>query len=272
MKSFVLRLRARSNCSIPMSNGYYVYSSLCAFTRGKTLDKVFHPREEGEKSLSISPLYYGDFQRTTGANDLEFRKNETGSLKISFLIDENGDEFAGMMESLAQKGVLMRIGRDALFSVDSVERPGQHRFALALSPESLLKNGNFSTVGFEFFSPCGFKRQGRQIFLPLPELIFGGLLRKWRFFFDSAAWPALDESLACMEILHYRTESRAVMMREDRVFRGFVGSVEFDANIGFCESKEAIGALAGLSFFTGVGYKTVQGMGHTVPYFRMRGD
>jgi CRISPR/Cas system endoribonuclease Cas6 (RAMP superfamily) len=103
-------------------------------------------------------------------------------------------------------------------------------------------------------------------------LIFGNLLRKWRLFFDSSAWPSLDDLLTEIEVLHYKAESRAVMMRYDRIFRGFVGNAEFVTVKKLSEYKTAIAALAGLSFFSGVGYKVVQGMGHTVPYFRIPGE
>lgn len=140
--------------------------------------------------------------------------------------------------------------------------------ALGLSPEQLIPSAPTDSAGLQFVSPTGFKRDGRQLFLPLPDLIFGSLLRRWRLLLDPEGWPGFEEALPRITLQNYCAESRAVKLRQDRIVRGFCGEAEFTLPGSDGPERSALSALAGLAFFTGVGYKTTQGMGEVWPFWR----
>ncbi len=266
MESYVVHLQARSQSRIPVSNGYCLYASLCTFTRETPLDDFFHPSTEGRKSFSLSPILRGDFEAERGEKDLVFAPGGEAVFRIAFVHNHEGRAFASMLEHI--RGKTIRIGNAGTFTVLNTALPGEHPLAISTNQEDLIFGETPDVVGFNFVSPAGFKRKGKQYFLPLPELIYGDLLRKWRLFFDPNAWPDLECLLPDLEYVHYRVESRAVRLCKDRILRGFEGNVEF-ANFSKKNEKarRALVALGGLAFFTGVGYKTTQGMGQVLPFF-----
>jgi CRISPR-associated endoribonuclease Cas6 len=129
-------------------------------------------------------------------------------------------------------------------------------------------------MGFRFLSPTGFKRDNRQIFLPLPELVFGSLLRKWRALLEPGAWSGVENALPRIEIQSYRIQSHAVKLKadagrkSDRILRGFTGETEYSFRALTGTECEALSALSFFAFFAGVGYKTSQGMGEALPFGR----
>lgn len=264
MRSYILQLRARDETILPASNGYLLFSLICALARGSALDSVLHPdAQEGEKVVSIG-MVRPQGQSAFGTEDLHFVRGATARARVSFIRDTDGDRFESLLRP--RQGTTVRLGT-SLFILESLLVPGEDELALSLSSTQLIPSTPPDSVGLHFVSPAGFKRDGRQFFLPLPELIFGGLLRRWRFFFGTEEWTGFEESLPHIELRNYRVESRAVRLKQDRILRGFCGEAEF-ALPGKIDSKATLSALAGLAFFTGVGYKTAQGMGEVWPFWR----
>lgn len=268
MRSYVMKFSAMQDATVPGSNGYLLFSALCQLVRGTPLDDVFHPTgRDGKKSFALSFLRHqsGFSDNAPGGEDLIFGKGESGYSRIAFMRDTDGEKFAALL--FAHEGTTLRLGR-SLFRLEKILRPGEHELALALDPEQLIPVSPASEMGFRFVSPTGFKRDGRQFFLPLPELIFGDLLRKWRLFIAPQAWPNLENTWDNIEIQRYRMESRAARLRADRILRGFCGEIEYVFPTLSPEDQTGLCALAGLAFFTGVGYKTTQGLGEVWPFWR----
>ena len=109
--------------------------------------------------------------------------------------------------------------------------------------------------------------------LPLPDLVFGSLLRSWNQFSQMAFLdaPLLKEVCAHhLEVTHHRITSqvaRLVFPQENGQYRtmtfpGFVGTCSFrlvelhDANI-----IKTLNALADLAFYAGIGARTTMGFG-----------
>ncbi|MDR1874004.1 MAG: CRISPR system precrRNA processing endoribonuclease RAMP protein Cas6 [Synergistaceae bacterium] len=265
MHSYILKLTAQKEAALPASNGYFLFSMLCGLVRSTLLDGVFHPGDgESEKGVSIGFLRKEPF-RTFVAEDLSFSPGEVAYARVAFVDDADGARFADLFQK--RRGKTIRL-QHALFSLSDVFRPGEHELALALTPAQIIRERPPSEAGFHFVSPTGFKRNSRQFFLPLPELVFGGLLRKWRLFLDADAWPGLEESLPQVEIHDYRIESHAVQLKNDRILRGFCGEVEYSFSSLPDAERAALSALAAFALFVGVGYKTSQGMGETLPFWR----
>jgi CRISPR-associated endoribonuclease Cas6 len=116
-----------------------------------------------------------------------------------------------------------------------------------------------------FASPTSFSFGRRKIPLPLPELVFGGLLRKWNAF-SPAPFPRelqgmFKEQLAISEIRNLNTRMLDFGRYKEK---GFTGQVTFEA-LGSWNQEElrAFNTLADFAFYAGVGYKTTMGMGLT---------
>jgi CRISPR-associated endoribonuclease Cas6 len=132
---------------------------------------------------------------------------------------------------------------------------------------------------FHFATPSFFKRGGGPAYpdlmvpLPLPDLLFGSLLRNWNQF---CALPFSEEALLKdvfahnLEMTAHRIslqQARLVFQKADGTYRttafpGFIGKCSFrllemhDASI-----VKQLNALADLAFFSGIGARTTMGFG-----------
>lgn len=132
---------------------------------------------------------------------------------------------------------------------------------------------------FHFVTPTFFKRGGGPTYpdliipLPLPELVFGSLLRHWNQCSPTSFVEANLLKEICshhLEITHHRITSqvaRLVFPRHDGTYRtttfpGFVGSCSFRlVELQDQSILQTLNALADFAFFSGVGAKTTMGFG-----------
>ncbi|GHV28347.1 hypothetical protein FACS1894167_05100 [Synergistales bacterium] len=265
MQSYIIMLKAQKATNIPASNGYLLFSMLCGIVRSTPLDSVFHPSEGTEKGVSLGFLKKDPFKAFTTEN-LTFSPGEAAYARVAFTCDSDGERFSELLQKWRGKTVRVE---HSVFEVFRIFHPGEHKHALALTPEQLISaKPSLSDTGLRFVSPTGFKRNNHQFFLPLPELVFGGLLRKWRALIAPDAWPELETVFPQIEIKNYRAESHAVKLKSDRILRGFCGETEYSLQNLTDSEHIALSALAMFAFFVGVGYKTSQGMGETLPFWR----
>ena len=101
--------------------------------------------------------------------------------------------------------------------------------------------------------------------LPLPEIVYHGLLQKWRAWVSESEWPGIEESFPSIRIEKFAIKSQPVWLKKDTVFRGAVGYCEYSFRHLKEDIRAAVAALSMFSFFAGVGYKTAQGMGQVFP-------
>ena len=263
MRSYVIKFAAQKEAVLPASNGYLLFSMFCDLVRSTPLDNVFHPGEgDSEKGVAVGFLKKDPFKGFT-AEDMVFSPGESAYARVAFIDDEAGERFAELIQK--REGKTVRLGK-AIFGFSRVFPPGEHELSIALPLAQLASHS--SSAGLHFVSPAVFKRNNRQFFLPLPELVFGSLLRKWRLHVDADAWPGLEAALPQIEVQSYRIESHAVRLRTDRIMRGFCGETEYSFR-GLSEPEQcALSTLAAFAFFSGVGYKTSQGMGEVLPFLR----
>lgn len=137
--------------------------------------------------------------------------------------------------------------------------PGTHHLA-RFADYKLLANTPLITADIElnFISPTSFKqRQNIQVF-PLPELVFGNLLRRWNVFapeelnFPVVAWEGLVSA--------YELKTHALKLEGGSEI-GSQGWVRYRFPIS--EQAKLATVLAHFAFFSGVGRKTSMGMGQT---------
>lgn len=118
-------------------------------------------------------------------------------------------------------------------------------------------------VTLQFASPTCFSFGRRKILLPEPDLVFGGLLKRWN---SLAPFPLphdlLDlfaEQLAISEFHNLNTRMLDFARYKEK---GFTGAVTFEA-LGSWQNEElcALNTLADFAFYAGVGYHTTMGLG-----------
>jgi len=114
----------------------------------------------------------------------------------------------------------------------------------------------------EFFSPTAFHSGGRNVPLPLPDLVYGSLLEKWNDFSPVAVSPEVRRfAQECMAISRYDLSTRAVPGKGEGMQIGFVGRCRYVALRADPYWLGVLQALTEYAFWAGVGYQTTVGMG-----------
>ena len=121
-----------------------------------------------------------------------------------------------------------------------------------------------SRVTLRFASPTVFKSKGRFMPVPLPRLVFEGLVRKW----NEHAPVELPEEVSqyaeeSMAISSYRLRTRVVKFGGERAIPGFTGTCSYAMLVKDRYWMGMIQTLAEFSMYAGVGKQTTMGMGQT---------
>lgn len=111
-------------------------------------------------------------------------------------------------------------------------------------------------------SPTSFKSDGRQVPLPLAELVFGSLVERWNAF-APLAFPAEVKRYAreCLAVGRYRLRSRPVPVKGDAFRPGALGQVTY---VTLSYDRYWMGVLQTLARFarySGIGAGTATGQG-----------
>ncbi len=113
-----------------------------------------------------------------------------------------------------------------------------------------------------FVSPTTFKSRNRFMPAPLPDLVFGSLLRRWNAF-SPIAFPEDAQRYAeeCLAIARYQLKTRVVEMKNQGKRPGAIGDIAY---VSICYDRywmRVIHALAAFARFGGVGAGVTLGMG-----------
>jgi CRISPR-associated endoribonuclease Cas6 len=149
--------------------------------------------------------------------------------------------------------------------------PGSHSCVGSSSYELLFKTPQIKDdICLEFQSPTSFKHAIGIQPIPLPDLVFGTLLRRWNLFAEEAyrfpiiEWQGLISAAAI--------ETRTLPMENSHEI-GSEGWIRYRFPIP--EQAKIALILAHFAFFAGVGRKTSRGMGQvkllkTAPISRIK--
>ncbi len=133
----------------------------------------------------------------------------------------------------------------------------------ALAARQMLPRGSIAKqVMMQFASPTAFKQAGRQMPLPLPDLVFGSLVERWNRFSPLALSPEMRRFGAEMLALtRYRLQSRPVAQKNGALRIGGVGTATYRALGGDRYWLATMQMLAEFARYSGVGVQTATGMG-----------
>lgn len=109
-----------------------------------------------------------------------------------------------------------------------------------------------------FLSPTCFRHDGNLHLLPLPSLIFNGLVKRWMYFSDIPI-PVINTDH--LQILRYKLKTDSVLFNNYNLV-GFKGNCQY----GFVNELAEIERwpffiLLNFASIAGLGYKTTMGMG-----------
>ncbi len=138
----------------------------------------------------------------------------------------------------------------------------------------LSANADHLRPAFQFATPTAFRHNGLLIPLPLPEMVYGSLIRAWDSFSPVGLPVRLNDFLAqAVAIARHRLMTHTVRLGKDEQYVGFTGSVEYALlaeNSGLSEDAfrqrvQTLALLTDFAFYTGVGIRTAVGMGQLRP-------
>ena len=168
-------------------------------------------------------------------------------------------------ERVTVAGAALPLARVAT-SVDDHPWAGGADYGQLVQHYTLAQGGRPRAVRLRFSSPTLFRRQGRDLPLPLPELVFDGYLRKWNTF-APLALPEEAKRYAqeCVALSKYRLRSRFISFEGSGKggHVGFTGEARFRFLTGDAYWTRVMSLLAGYAFWCGTGYRTTVGFGQT---------
>lgn len=111
-------------------------------------------------------------------------------------------------------------------------------------------------------SPTSFKSAGRQVPLPLPELVFGSLIERWNAF-SPVAFPAEAKRYAqeCLAVARYRLRTRPVPVKNEAHRPGALGQITYVALTYDRYWMAVLQTLARFALYSGIGAGTAAGQG-----------
>lgn len=156
--------------------------------------------------------------------------------------------------------------RETTTEMDKHPWAGRAGYADLMQRYMLTSGPHPRGVTLRFASPTTFRTHGRDLPLPLPSLVFDGLLRKWNEF-SPLALPEEAKRYAeeCVALGRFRLRSHWVSFEaaEKGAQVGFTGEVRFRFLVGDGYWTRVMTLLAGYAFWAGTGYRTTAGLGQT---------
>jgi CRISPR-associated endoribonuclease Cas6 len=165
----------------------------------------------------------------------------------------------------------IRLGRATLGIHQILATPEGHDWAGYTTWADLLANARpHREITLAFYTPTAFgfgqKEWGKKtMVLPLPQTVFGSLIKRWNALAPAAHHLDRDTLRGYLEehVVVSRLEDLHTRMLRFRRARqiGFLGRVTYRFMGGEDDLRRQLDALADFAFYSGVGMKTTMGMG-----------
>ncbi len=257
----LIRLHALSDGTLPQTQGHYAHPAFLDLVQqvDPKLAAALHDAN-ARKPFTLSQLHGLPMPRQGEAH---VRAGHECWLRVTLA----GEALFGTFIHRFLHGEArpaIRLG-EVTFGVSEVlTTPGSHPWAGYTTDEALLAEARVEdTIALAFASPFSFGLgDNRAEIMPRPELLFGGLHKKWTAWcgLPLPAQPDRDWLREHVLVSEWRVRSR--MLRYG--LQPQIGS-EGEALFRLFDADEAtqrtLNALADFAFFAGVGRKTTQGMG-----------
>ncbi len=230
------------------------------------------------KPFTVSPLWCPSSRPRRGSMPLAagqpcFLRLTSLEPRLSArLLDTLVDRWIGATVRLT--GVPLRVTR---LASSPAEHPQARCAPYQALEEEVARRAPPNQVTLRFLTPTTFRRSPPadgeftdapyDVPLPLPDVLFGGLLRVWNSF-APAPLPEALEGFArdCVVVSRYDLHTELVAFGSGRRGRvgGFVGQCRFALRCSDARWRRRIGMLAGFAPFAGVGWRTTMGLGQVL--------
>jgi CRISPR-associated endoribonuclease Cas6 len=266
--SWVLKLQPEEPATVPANLGRAAHAWFLDRVReaDAALAAELHDRQ-GQRPFTASNLW--ELWRERGP-EATLSPERTYTLRLT--------SFSPALSAAVRERVIpalperLTLAEAPLRVVGSTTDPEGHPWAAEASFEGLVQQFTLAAdvprgVGLRFASPTAFRMTGKKqaVPLPLPQLVFGGLLDKWNAFAPIQVHPDVrrfaDE---CLAVSSYRLETRRVAFGPDGrqgVVPGFVGICRYYVEVPDRYWMGLVQLLAGFSLYAGVGLRTTMGLG-----------
>jgi CRISPR-associated endoribonuclease Cas6 len=170
---------------------------------------------------------------------------------------------------------------DAEIQVTAVDTGGHgHPWAGRADFETLARasyepGASVPRPGFEFATPTAFHHAGLIVPLPLPALVYGGLIHTWNTFSPLPLPVSLDGFAGrYVGVARHKIATRMVQFGQSERHVGFTGTVCFamapQEETGLTPDEyrqrvQALDLLTRFAFYAGIGLRTAVGMGQVRP-------
>ncbi len=250
LHALVIQLGAAGKGTLPPTLGRALHAQVMHWLNLGDPELVNAIHSNQESPLSISGLI--GYRRKVGT-----KPDDNFYFRIALL---NGNLIDPLLSGLEQWGTKPLSLGERPFVIRSIDSlPGTHPWVGSSDYALLAKTPKISgDITLNFLSPTSFKQSQNTQPFPLPELVFGNLLRRWNAFapenlhFPEVAWHGLTSA--------YELKTHALKMEGGSEI-GAQGSVRY--RFPDPDQAKIASILAHFAFFAGVGRKTAMGMGQT---------
>ena len=263
LTSLIIQLTAPAGAVLPAALGRAAQALL--------LD-VIH---QNDPALAQS-IHSGDGPRPYTVSNLVMGRRKAGSVYLQ-AGQEGWLRFTGLTGPVSRQLQALAARPPQVVALDSQEflvtgaalDPAEHAWAGQTSYQDLAapyllggKERLSHKVELLFTSPTTFKRSGRYVPLPAPELVFGSLLDRWQHFAPIALHPDMRRFAAeTVALRRYRLRTRGAPQKQGGMRIGFTGRATFTALNRDRYWLNMLHLLAAYAFYCGVGAGTGAGLG-----------
>lgn len=265
LTSLILRLDPQRKATLPLTTGHMVHGAFLDWAGqiDEELGERLHANESA-KPFTLSALNGGKRQgrevSVVPGRSCRIRLTSLDAALSAALLGTDAPE--SIRIGAADFAVTARHS-----SADEHPRAGRDSYE-ALARRFTSSNASHSRkLRFSFDSPTTFKRGSRNLPLPVPALVFDGVVQKWRrhappSLRDVFSGWTLDGEAAPILLKRHRLRTNMLLFGKKGQQAGFSGTATFqlpnDAGTRFSGLLQLLGAFA---FYAGVGYRTPWGMG-----------
>ena len=267
--SIVLTLVPTREVSVRATMGHQVHAAFLRTVEESdpALAEVLHMPNLPAKPFTVSQLRGASRGRK---GEILLSPEETYWLRFTVLYPPIFQQF--MARFLKGEGrPIIRLGDAILLIKEILTTPESHPWAGYSSWNRLATEAAPDReITLDFVSPTAFgfgqKEWGKKVMvLPLPETVFGSLIRSWNMFAPPQLQldrPALNTYLE-EHVVVKQIENLHTQMLDFRQAPqvGFVGRVAYGLMADNDIARVLLAMLADFAFYSGVGYKTTMGMG-----------
>ncbi len=260
--SIILQISPIEDVLMPCTQGHFVYSAILKLINNIQPELAVELHEPNAVKLFTLSQVLGNFQKQDNCLLLTAKKPYFIRMTIC------DEKIFGRVLSVLIDRKLDRItlGKNILKIEKIFTNKLDHCLADFVENADLWNRSSNRdrVIGLKFLSPTTFRAGKNNIILPLPELVFGSLKKKFDLVIGELSPKlSLEKSI---RICRYHDLSTKVLPLRGGMQIGFVGSVYFEIKSDDLLFIKYANALAEFSKFGGVGAKTTMGFGQVIKF------